>query len=52
PYTFSFLEKTVKINKIKNIEIMNIDCKDAKIENWADHVFMGYHNVNKNHLRL
>ena len=51
PYTFSFLKKTVELNKLKNIEIDNIDCRDLKIENWADHVFMGYHEVNKFHMK-
>ncbi len=50
-YTFSFLKKTIEINKIQNAEIRNIDCKDIEVENWADRIFMGYHNVNKTHVK-
>lgn len=51
PYTYSFLKKTIEINKIQNTKIENIDCKDIEIENWADRIFMGYHNVTKTHIK-
>jgi tRNA wybutosine-synthesizing protein 2 len=51
PYTFKFLEKTIALNNIKNCETLNFDCIDIEVENWADRVFMGYHDVNESHMK-
>lgn len=51
PYTFSFLEKTVQRNNIENVQLINQDCRDVKLENTADRIFMGYHDVDLSHLR-
>lgn len=49
-YTFSFLRRSVELNKLTNVDIHNIDCRELTIQNWADRVFMGYHNVSETHI--
>ncbi len=50
PYTYKFLLKTLKINDVTRGITQNIDCRDITIKNWADRIFMGYHDVNEEHL--
>ncbi|MCE7735284.1 MAG: hypothetical protein GPJ54_10430 [Candidatus Heimdallarchaeota archaeon] len=50
-YTFSFLNKSIILNKLTNVDIHNLDCRDIEITNWANRIFMGYHNVAESHLK-
>lgn len=49
-YTFSFLNKSIVLNKLSNVDILNLDCRSIEITNWASRIFMGYHNVAESHL--
>ena len=49
-YTFNFLKKTIERNKINSAQLINNDCRDVNIENYADRVFLGYHNVDATHI--
>lgn len=52
PDTFRYLTKNVIKNRIsKTTRTLNIDCRNIEIENWATRVFLGYHNISKDHLR-
>lgn len=49
-YTFSFLKKNIQENNIVNVELINSDCRDVNIEDIADRIYMGYHDVDISHL--
>ncbi|MDH5401428.1 MAG: hypothetical protein OEY49_02960, partial [Candidatus Heimdallarchaeota archaeon] len=50
PYTFKYLKKTLEFNKLSHINIINDDCRNVELNNWADRIFMGYHEVDESHL--
>lgn len=50
-YTFSFLKKSVVLNKLSNVNIHNLDCRNIEITNWANRILMGFHNVAESHLK-
>lgn len=49
-YTFGYLKKTMELNKISDIILINDDCRNVDIKNYADRIFMGYHDVDKTHI--
>ena len=48
--TFEYLIRTLQANHIEGYKTLNIDCRDLQIDDWADRIFMGYHDVDKSHL--
>ncbi|MHA2250054.1 MAG: hypothetical protein ACXAD7_06820 [Candidatus Kariarchaeaceae archaeon] len=51
PYTFSFLQKTLDFNKLDPNIAKNRDCRNVQVNNWADRIFMGYHDVDLSHVK-
>ncbi|RMG28146.1 MAG: hypothetical protein D6732_19040 [Methanobacteriota archaeon] len=52
PITYSYLLKTLYANGKKTEKAFNIDCREIELENWADRVLMGYHEVDHTHLKV
>ena len=42
PVAFRYLEKNVKLNELKNIDVINADNREVKINEKVDRVLMGY----------
>ena len=38
-------------NKINNVQLINADCRNVNIKNYADRILMGYHNADATHLK-
>lgn len=49
-YTFGYLKKTMELNKISNIKLINDDCRNVEMKNYADRILMGYHDVDETHI--
>lgn len=52
PITCSYLTKTMELNHINNYRIINSDCRNIIVNDWADKVLMGYHWVDFSHLQV
>lgn len=50
PYTFSYLQQTLKLNKLDPQLARNTDCRSVSLTDQADRIFMGYHDVDQSHL--
>ena len=50
-HTYKSLLRTLKVNRIHPVAVLNIDSRRLNLENWADRVLMGYHNVDFQHVR-
>ncbi len=50
PVTYSYLVKTLELNNLSTTSAFNEDCRNTELENWADRIFMGYHEVDESHL--
>ena len=42
PLSFFYLTENIRLNKIKNITLVNKDCREVELEGVADRVLMGY----------
>ena len=49
-YTFSYLQKNIKLNGVQDVELYNLDSRKIDKQNIADRIFMGYHDADKTHL--
>ncbi len=49
--TFKSLQKTMKFNGILPKKLVNIDSRRLQLKNWADTVFLGYHNLDFKHVQ-
>ncbi len=49
--TFFYLKKTLKINNLDPNTAINMDCREIKTRNWANRIFLGYHNVDLSHIK-
>lgn len=43
PVAVRFLKDNLRLNKIKNIEVIEGDCRDTELRNVADRIVMGYY---------
>ena len=49
-FTFGYLKKTMDLNKISDIIMVNDDCRNVDVKNYADRIFMGYHDIDQTHI--
>lgn len=50
PITFSYLHETIKKNGIEEVKLINKDCREVDLQNVADRIFMGYHDLDRTHM--
>lgn len=48
--TFVYLKKTVELNKLFNVELINADCREIQRKNIADRILMGYHEIDMTYI--
>jgi len=51
-YTYSYLRSTLLKNEITPDIAINMDCRDLRDEEIADHIFLGYHDLDQSHLEV
>ena len=49
-YTFQHLLKTLELNGLSTNNAINLDCRKLDLENYADRILMGFHDVDHTHL--
>jgi tRNA wybutosine-synthesizing protein 2 len=49
PYTFKYLVKSLQANQMDPLIAYNLDCRKISLQNWADRIFMGFHDVDYSH---